>query len=102
LRLTAGIASPSASVPCRERTSHARRNKVAWLRACGASDVFDYDDPRLEEAVRAIGITITAATTRQLAAAAAAVNALLAAGRLTMRIAHVYTLAEAAQAHRLV
>ncbi|HEX8727478.1 MAG TPA: zinc-binding dehydrogenase [Ktedonobacterales bacterium] len=43
-----------------------------------------------------------AATTRQLAAAAAAVNALLAAGRLTMRIAHVYTLAEAAQAHRLV
>ena len=130
---------------------------VAWLRACGASDVFDYDDPRLEEAVRAVapdgvnvvwntsghdnldvevgllarggclvlmagmnqrpafpvgpfytkgarvvGFTITAATTRQLAAAAEAVNALLAAGRLTMRIAHVYTLAEAAQAHRLV
>lgn len=49
--------------------------------------------------MRAVGFTITAATTRQLAAA---VNALLAAGRLTMRIAHVYTLAEAAQAHRLV
>ncbi|HET9981271.1 MAG TPA: NADPH:quinone reductase [Ktedonobacterales bacterium] len=130
---------------------------VAWLRACGASDVFDYDDPHLEDAVRAVapdgvnivwntsghdnlemevgllarggclvlmagmkqrpafpvgpfytkgaravGFTITAATSRQLAAAAEAINALLAAGRLTMRIAQTYTLAEAAEAHRLV
>ena len=130
---------------------------AAWLRACGASEVFDYEDPHLEDAVRAaapdgvnivwntsgrdnlemevgllarggclvltagmnqrpafpvgafytrgarvVGFTITAATTRQLAAAAEAINALLAAGRLTMRIAHTYTLAEAAEAHRLV
>ena len=130
---------------------------AAWLRACGASDVFDYNDPHLEDAVRAIapdgvnvvwntsghdnldvevgllarggclvlmagmsqrpafpigsfytkgarvvGFTITAATTRQLAAAAEAINALLAAGRMTMRIARVYPLAEAARAHRLV
>lgn len=130
---------------------------AAWLRACGASDVFDYGDPHLEDAVRAVapdgvnvvwntsghdnldvevgllarggclvltagmsqrpafpvgpfytkgarlvGFTITAASTQQLAAAAGAINALLAAGRLAMRIAHVYTLAEAAQAHRLV
>jgi len=130
---------------------------AAWLRSCGASEVFDYDDPHLEDAVRAaapdganvvwntsgddnldmevrllarggclvlmaemsqrpafpvgpfytkgarvVGFTITAATTRQLAAAAEAINALLAAGRLTMRIARTYTLAEAAEAHRLV
>lgn len=51
---------------------------------------------------RAVGFTITAATTTQLAAAARAINPMLAADALKMRIARVLSLADAAEAHRLV
>lgn len=52
--------------------------------------------------VRAVGFTITAATTSELAEAATAINALLAAGRLRMRIARVLPLEKARLAHQLV
>jgi NADPH:quinone reductase-like Zn-dependent oxidoreductase len=51
---------------------------------------------------RAVGFTVTTATTTQLAEAARAINAMLAAGTLKMRIARVLPLAEAAEAQRLV
>lgn len=51
---------------------------------------------------RAVGFTITAATTAQLAEAARAINAMLAAGTLKMRIARVLPLSQAAEAHCLV
>lgn len=51
---------------------------------------------------RATGFTITTATMSELAAAATTINAMLAAGRLKMRIASVLSLAEARTAHQLV
>ena len=130
---------------------------MAWCRACGASEVFDYADPELAEAVRsaapdgvdvvwntsghddleqevgwlahggrlilmagmrqrpelpvgpfytkgasALGFTMSSATVEQLAGAARAINALLAADKLKMRIARVEPLARAAEAHQLV
>lgn len=130
---------------------------MAWCRACGASEVFDYADPALVEAVRsaapdgvdvvwntsghndleqevgllarggrlilmaglqqrpalpvgpfymkgasALGFTMSSATVEQLAGAARAINTLLAADKLKMRIAHVEPLARAVEAHELV
>lgn len=132
-------------------------NDMAWLRACGASEVFDYTDPELATAVRAVapngvdvvwntsghddldlevgllahggrlilmagmeqrpslpvgpfytkgasavGFTMSSATVEQLAGAARAINALLAADKLKMRIACAEPLARAAEAHQLV
>lgn len=51
---------------------------------------------------RAVGFTITAASASDLAEAAAAINALLAAGALRMRLVRVLPLAEARLAHQLV
>jgi NADPH:quinone reductase-like Zn-dependent oxidoreductase len=51
---------------------------------------------------RVVGFTITAATTTQLADAARAINAMLAAGTLKMRIVREFPLAEASAAHHLV
>ncbi len=130
---------------------------LAWCRASGASEVFDYADPDLAERVRAVspdgvdvvwntsghddldlevgllarggrlvlmagmeqrpplpvgpfytkgaravGFTMSSATVEQLAGAARATNALLAADRLRMRIARALPLAQAAEAHQLV
>jgi NADPH:quinone reductase-like Zn-dependent oxidoreductase len=50
----------------------------------------------------AVGVDILAATPTELEEAAAAINALLAAGRLQMRIARVLPLTEAPAAHHLV
>lgn len=51
---------------------------------------------------RAVGFIITAATVTELVEAAAAINALLAAGRLRMRIARTLPLADARLAHHRV
>ena len=51
---------------------------------------------------RVVGFTITDASARELAEAATAINTLLAAGRLRMRIARTLPLEEARLAHQLV
>jgi NADPH:quinone reductase-like Zn-dependent oxidoreductase len=137
-------------------TAHGAED-AAWSRTCGAHDGFDYADPDLADAVRAVapdgvdvvwntsghddmdmevrllahggrlvliagldqrprfpvgpfytkdaravGFTITTAAPTEMSEAATAINALLAAGRLRMRIARVLPLTEARAAHRLV
>lgn len=137
-------------------TAHGAED-ATWCRVCGAAEVFDYRDPNLAAAVRAvapdgvdvvwntsghddldlevdllahggrlvlmaglgqrppfpvgafytrnaraIGFTITAAPVAALADAAAAINAMLVAGRLRTRIARVLPLADARTAHHLV
>lgn len=58
--------------------------------------------PFYTKGARMVGFTITAAPTTVLAEAAEAINTLLRAGRLRMRIARVLPLAKARAAHQLV
>ncbi|MDE3230168.1 MAG: NADPH:quinone reductase [Chloroflexota bacterium] len=153
----AAVAQLAAAMGARVLATAHGAEDIAWCRACGAAEVFDYADPDLATAIRAVapdgadvvwntsghddldfevdllahggrlaltagldqrpsfpigpfytrnaravGFTISAATVTELAEAAAAINALLAAGRLRMRIARTLPLADARLAHQLV
>jgi NADPH:quinone reductase-like Zn-dependent oxidoreductase len=58
--------------------------------------------PFYTKGASALGFTMSSATVEQLAGAARAINALLAADKLKMRIARTEPLARAAEAHALV
>ncbi|HTQ02589.1 MAG TPA: zinc-binding dehydrogenase [Polyangiaceae bacterium] len=55
-----------------------------------------------QKSLRVSGFVITTASLEELAAAARSINALVAAGRLDLRVEHVLSLDQAAEAHRLV